>query len=411
MNQLPTESNYRWYILILGALTDALALAMPSMCISVLSKEIATDLGLDLVQVGFIWGIGALPGIVATLMGGVVGDRFGPKRILIMACFLSGLAGALRGLSTNFITLAATIFLFGLLAPIVPINVFKACGLWFPPHQRGLANGVISMGMALGFMLGSMLSATWLSPVLGGWRNVLIFYGILATLLSIPWYFARMAPQAVAAKGLPPVSMRKNIAYVARIKKLWLLGWTILGISGCIQGMLGYLPLYLRGAGWPEASADGAASTFHLVSMICVVPIALLSDRLRTRKKIVLVAGLMIIAGIGWLSVAAGGTVWVAVVLAGMVRDGFMAVFVTMIVETKGVGTLYAGTATGFVMIFSGIGNLFAPSLGNSLAQVAPGFPFVFWAGLALFGYMGLCLAKEETIVREPIAQPSPQVG
>ena len=28
----------------------------------------------------------------------------------------------------------------------------------------------------------------------------------------------------------------------------------LLGIGGCIQGTLGYLPLYLRGQGWAEAS-------------------------------------------------------------------------------------------------------------------------------------------------------------
>jgi cyanate permease len=83
---------------------------------------------------------------------------------------------------------------------------------------------------------------------------------------------------------------------MARIGKLWLFGWTILGFSGCIQGALGYLPLYLRGIGWPEANADGALALFNLVSMICVVPIALWSDRLGSRKK-VLMAAMFMVAG------------------------------------------------------------------------------------------------------------------
>jgi MFS family permease len=397
MNSTHGETNYRWYILVLAALTDTLAVAIPSMCLPVLFEEISRELHLDLVQVGLIWGIGALPGIVTVLVGGAIGDRFGPKRVLAVTCLLAGLAGALRGLSNSFIALAATVFLFGLLSPVIPMNVFKACGIWFSRRQLGLASGVASMGMALGFVVGSMISATLLSPWLGGWRNVLILYGVAGMALSIPWYFTRPAPGAVE---LPtgetgPKPLLQAVSYVARIRKMWLFGWTILGFGGCIQGALGYLPLYLRGIGWPEANADGALALFNTVSMMCVVPIALWSDKLGSRKKVLLAAMLMIATGVGLLSIADGLMVWVAVSMAGLARDGFMAVFLTMIVETEGVGVVYAGTATGLVMVFSALGGLVAPPLGNSLAEMTPGLPFVFWAALTVVGFFGLYLVKE----------------
>ncbi len=397
MNDTHSETSYRWYILILAALTDTLALAIPSMCLPVLFKEISSELHLDLVQVGLIWGIGALPSIVTVLVGGAIGDRFGPKRVLTVACLLVGLSGALRGLSQSYEGLMATVFLFGLLSPVIPMNAFKACSVWFSRRQLGLASGVVSMGMALGFMLGSLISATLLSPWLGGWRNVLIVYGVAAMALSIPWYFARPAPDtgklSTAVDG--PRPLLQAVAYVARIRKIWLFGWTILGFSGCVQGTLGYLPLYLRGIGWPEANADGALALFNMVSMICVVPIALWSDRLGSRKKVLLAAMLMSATGVGLLSVASGVMVWVAVSMAGLVRDGFMAVFMTMIVETEGVGVVYAGTATGLVMVFSSVGNLIAPPLGNSLAGTTPGLPFAFWAVLTVLGLLGLFLIQE----------------
>jgi hypothetical protein len=106
-------------------------------------------------------------------------------------------------------------------------------------------------------------------------------------------------------------------------------------------------------------------------------------------------AALMITVGVGLLSVVDGLLVWGAVNIAGSVRDGFMAVFMTALVETEGVGTTYAGTAMGFALALSGLGRLLAPPLGNSLGDIAPALPFVFWASLAAAGLLGLCLVRE----------------
>ena len=129
MNSNHTKSNYRWYILILAALTHTFTVAIPLMSLPVLFEEISTDLNFTLVQVGLIWGIGFLPGVFAGLIGGPLGDRFGAKRTLTAACLLAGTTGALRGLSTDFITMGITVFLFGFLLPIIPMNVHKTCGL------------------------------------------------------------------------------------------------------------------------------------------------------------------------------------------------------------------------------------------------------------------------------------------
>lgn len=395
---LSVETNYRWYLLALATLTNTLVAAAPGMAMPVLFKAIQADLHLDLVQVGVIWGISALPGIVTGLAGGAIGDRFGPRRILIAACLLVGLTGALRGLATNFTSLAAIMFLFGMVAPLLSMNTLKACGMWFSSRQLGLASGVLSMGMALGFLIGSMFSATVFAPLFGGWRQVLFFYGGLAVALSLPWVFVRDAPAGLhPSLNAAPRSLAHTFRYVARIRNVWMFGLAIMGIGGCIQGMLGYLPLYLRGQGWPDASADGALAAFHTISLICVIPIALWSDRHGSRKKVLVAAGLMVSLGVGLLAFVSGPAVWLAVLLAGMVRDGFMAVFMTSIIETEGVGPAFAGTAIGFVMIPAGLGNLVAPPLGNSLAAINPGFPFLFWSALTLLGLIGLLAAKEKT--------------
>jgi hypothetical protein len=103
----------------------------------------------------------------------------------------------------------------------------------------------------------------------------------------------------------------------------------------------------------------------------------------------------MIMIGVGLLSVSTGSLIWVGVVVSGVVRDGFMAILMTMVIEIKAIGAKYAGTAIGLVLVFSRLGNLLSPPLGNSLAEYNPAYPFLFWSFLALIGLAGFYFFKE----------------
>ena len=389
---------YRWYVLGLATLTFTLVAGMPTMALPVLFPEIAADLGLTIVQVGVVWGMGSLTGIFMGLLGGVIGDRIGAKRTLVMACLLVGLTGALRGLATNYLLLLLSVFLVGLIQPVIPINIHKSCGIWFPGRQLGMANGIVSTGMALGFMLGSLLSATVLSPWLGGWRGVIFFYALIALLFSLAWSTMRAGPAQVT----PAIPLGKRpgiwqgLRHVATLKNVWLLGLALFGVGGCIQGLLGYLPSYLRLMGWAGPAADSVLASFHGASMIFAIPIAVLSDRLGARRPLLLVAALMIAAGTGLLAVVHGPWIWPVILLAGMVRDGFMAVLVTQIMEVKGVGAAFAGTATGLVIGCASLASVLAPPVGNSFARFSPSTPFIFWSALALVGFLGFYWLQDE---------------
>jgi MFS family permease len=310
--------RYKWYLLALVVLSNMLISAIPSMAMSVMAKAISLDLHLTVTQVGVVWGIGALPGIVTGLLAGALGDRIGPKRVLVLVCLLAGLLGAGRGLANSFATMTGIVLLLGVVNPFLNPNGIKTCGLWFPPEQLGIASGVISMGMALGFLTGSMLSDTLLAPLLGGWRNVFLLYGGLGIFMCIPWFFSRAAPHDhPAAGGAPHISIRQAVAQVARLKNIWLLSLALFGVGGCIQGLLGYLPLYLRNIGWQPLNADGALSTFHAISLACTLPIVFLAGRLGSPRRLLLFAAGAIALGTGLLSLADGAWVWGAVLMAG----------------------------------------------------------------------------------------------
>ncbi len=399
--------NHRWYLLGLSAATSTLVSAIPFSCMPVLFPEITKDLGLDLVQMGAIWGIAGLAGVFVSLAGGIIGDRFGLRKVLIISCLLVGITGALRGVSTSFAMLTGFVFANGVVRAIIPITVTKAIATTFRERNLGMAQGVGAMGMGLGLMLGPLISATILSPLLGGWRHVMFLYGAVSAAVALLWFFLGKQAHEVGTQQPRPMtaSLRRDLPRLMRNKGIWLLGITLLFRMAGINGMTGYLPTFLvNNRGWPEASADATLAVFYAISATAVIPISTLSDRIALRKTI-LVAGIVVMtAGLALLSFVGAPVVWLIMVVSGLFMDSFMAIIMTTLMETEGVRVENAGIALGMVFTIAPIGGALGPPLGNSLASISPGLPFVFWAGLSIVAFITILFVKETGRPRSPAA-------
>ncbi len=391
------QSKYKWLMLGLSAATGTFVATLPFSSMPVLFEEISKDLGLSLVQIGSIWGIASLSGVFVSVLAGILGDRFGVSRVLSISCLLIGIIGALRGLSDSFLTLMVIMFTFGLVRAMLPVNITRTVGLWFRGQNLGMANGAIGMGMGLGLMLGPLISATFLSPLLGSWRNVLFLYGGISVLISLLWFlYGREPPEADSdVEKTEAVPVRQRLSSVLRIKAIWLLGFTLMFRIGSIMGMAGYMPLYLRKRGWTGASADNTMAIFYGVSTISVIPLSSISDRLGSRKLILYPALLLTIISFSLIPYVDGIVIWILMILAGMFMDGFMSAIITLLLETEEIGQAYSGTALGVVFTIAQLGGVISPPLGNSLAGINPGLPFIFWAALSLAAMITLIFIKE----------------
>jgi MFS family permease len=390
------SNKYKWSILTLATITATFAVALPFSCMPSLFKEMSDDLGLSVVQIGTVWAAGSLSAFFVCFIGGFLGDRFGVKRILILTCVLVGITGALRGFSNGFFTLTATVFLNGLARSIIPIIIVKMTGMWFKNQNLAMANGISAAGMGFGLMLGPMISATFLSPALGGWRNVMFVLGIIPVLVGFLWLvFGKDPPSENTVRNYSAVSMRLAVNRLVHLKSLWLTGLTIMARSATITGMIGFFPLYLRNRGWAPASADNALAIFFAASTIFVVPLSILSDRLGSRKAILFPAIAITMLCVALIPAADGPAIWILMFLAGITMDGFMAIIASMVLETRGVGPVYAGTALGIVFTIQQIGGSISPWLGNSLSIYSPGLPFIFWASLSAVALVSLSFVPE----------------
>lgn len=396
-------SASHWWMLALMTLTGTLVAAIQQSCLPPLFKEISDELGLDLVQIGSVWGFSNMAGIFVSIIGGILTARFGVKRIVVIFCILVGITGALRGIADNYIMLLVMVFINGTVRMVIPVAVTTSIGLWFKGPRLGMAMGIGAMGIGLGLTLGPLLSATVLSPWLGGWRNVLYFLGGIAIIIGVVWYFAKEPVQTGKASSAAAISTKSAINELVRVKNVWLLGLLLLFRSGGMMGINGYVPLYLRGLGWSPASADGTLSAFFALSTACVIPLAYLSDRLDSRKAILIPAAITATLGIGFLPILDGAGVWAAMIITGMFMDSFMSLSMTLIAEDKGVKPEYTGIALGMMMSLGSLGGVIAPPLGNALATVAqPGNPFYLWSALSAASLVLLLIYREKRTLYTP---------
>jgi len=380
----------------------------------VLFKEIAADLNLNAVQIGTVWGLISLGSIFVVPVGGILCDKLGAKRTLLLIGVASGVTGAFRGLSAGVVTLMATTFLWGLISSAIMPAITMAASQSTGNLKQGSAQGWIAVGGGSGFMLGSLVSAAWISPLFGGWRNVFFIYGGIAVLVSLVWLFFRDAPKPEKLVGTPaPLPLRRVFVLLLQNKNLCLLGLALLAYQSCVSGMQGFLPYSLQENGWAVAAAGGALAVYSAVGTLGVVPLTMLSDRLKSRKFCLYLSFIAAIVGVGLLSVVQNWALWILVVVVGVFSQMNSALCATMSLETVPRGSSYSGTALGFVLGFGLIGRSFSPPIGNSLAGISGSveWPFIFWAALAVVGILILSLIKEADWAGGKVKGPEPSIN
>ena len=381
------ESPYRWVILTMVTLSGFIVMGFQTTGLSALFSEIADSLSLSLIDIGVIWGVGSVMGIFTSLMGGAFIDYFGTRRTLVALCLATGITGALRGFAFDFWSLFFSSFFFGMVQPILPMNFVKLNREWFRSRQLGFASGVMSAGFATGLMLGSRLSATVLSPLLGGWRAVLIFLGLCAIILAIIWAIVHPAAERRRDQRLEIKAVLANLRYVMRFRELWVIALAVFGVLGLMRGMVGYVPTYLREIGWEAVNADTALTIFFLCSLIGVVPLSHLSDRLGNRRLVMAFGTTMMALGT-LLMFAVGDSFWgvmLAMALAGFCFDSFMALKGASITEVEGLDIALMGSALGFGGVLQNLGSSVLPPIGNALSAISLSTPFLLWSASGLF--------------------------
>jgi sugar phosphate permease len=267
-------------------------------------------------------GLAATYFYVYTLMQiptGVLADTLGPRRIVTAGGVVAGVGSILFGLADSFWLASAGRVLVGLGVSVTFISLLKLNAAWFNERVFGALSGLtILMGN-----MGAVLAASPLAWALGylSWREVFVGVGGCSLVLAaLSFHLVRDHP---AEAGLPSPRELDGKAAHAPHAGHWLEGlrevlgnrWTWpglfvnLGLSGSFFafGGLWAMPLLTRSWGLEQADAAFHATLLLVGFAIGAFLIGLISDRLGSRKPVMITASLFYLGG--WLALTFAGPI------------------------------------------------------------------------------------------------------
>jgi len=202
----PTRTRY-WVIVF--AITLAIIQYIDRVCIGQAAPLISRDLNLTQVQMGWVFSAFTLAYALFEIPAGYLGDRIGPRRVLLRIVLWWSFFTAATGWVRNLWSLIAVRFLFGAGEAGCFPNLTKAFNRWLPLHERTRAQGIMWMSARLGGAFTPLLVVLCLQFV--SWRMAFLIFGLIGVVWAIifyAWYRddPRTHPQVNAAEtALLPV--------------------------------------------------------------------------------------------------------------------------------------------------------------------------------------------------------------
>jgi MFS family permease len=150
---------------------------------------IKADLGLSNTQLGLAFSAFAIPYALFQLIGGWIGDKFGPRLTLSACCALVGLSTMLTGVASGFMSLFVLRLALGFAEGAAFPTATRAMSTWFPVRDWGFAQGITHAFGRIGNAVTPPLMAALLLIVT--WKRSFVILGAasLGWLLVWVWYF------------------------------------------------------------------------------------------------------------------------------------------------------------------------------------------------------------------------------
>ena len=373
---------------------------------SVAKKSIHTELGVSEAALGAIDTAYLVAYSAGQFASGLLGDRFGARRLVGIGMLLSAGCCLAFGASGAALMFGLFFCINGFAQSTGWPGTTRAMAEWTTPQNRGS----VMAFWATCYQVGGIVATALAGRLLGayGWRwaffgpaIVLIAVAVLVLLLlrrgpsgSEPATDARVIDVASArAERVPdPIdeaeARRRARRVVLRSVVLWCYGASYFCIKFIRYALLFWLPFYLsKRLGYGEEEASYLSTAFEVGGIAGVIGIGIASDRLKNFSRAALAALSLVALAVALVIYALYGSSSTianvaALALVGAALFGPDSLISGAAAQDAG-GPYAAATATGFV---NGLGSVGAALEGLAVPAISArwGWDAVFWSFVVL---------------------------
>jgi nitrate/nitrite transporter NarK len=313
---------------------------------------------------------------------GLLADRYGSRRIMSVSILGVSAATVLFGFGNDFLSLAASRFVAGLLGAGVFVPAVRLIAGWYESRERGTALGLLNVGGSIG-----LIAVTWISPLLAlayGWRLSIIIQGSAGVASSLIVWFA-------LKDGTKSGGISKSAVFSAmREKSFWVLAVAQFIRLGSYYTFLAWLPLLLKeDYGMDVVLVGTAMSLFNFAGMVANPAGGVLADHLGENK--VLATSFLLLAVNVYAFTALPGGTWILIAsfLLGWLINFVRSPAFTIIPRLFGAET--AGSLSGFHNTFASLGALVLPLMLGVVKDATASYD-VGWFALSSLMVVGTAL-------------------
>ena len=370
---------YRWVILFMGWLLFGLVL-MNWYAVVPRAHDLIPGLDLTLAQFSLIVTAPTLAAIFLSIPGGILGDRFGIRRVIGLGGAICAVAGIMRMTASNFGAMFFCQLGIGAALALTFPSLPKMVSIAFPPREVGVATGLCLTGMGVGIAAILAIGAAFST-----WQQSVLSVGIIMAVVTLLWLiFVRDAP-ARGKHVAERVRAIESLAYNFKQRNSWLIGiaqFLIMGAFTTITGSLPHMLVHVHEISPAIAGTISSVLIFAMVGGNVVGPVV--SDRIGIRKPVFCVA--MAVSAIcvffGWLT-AINITTWVLFIIGGLSFGSGLSLILTFPVELPEIGQKWAGGCTGIILAMGNAGGFI--TMPYIFTPVAYTNPTLGYAIIALF--------------------------
>jgi MFS family permease len=384
--------TYRWLVLIVVSLAMFGSYYVYD-AVSPLADVLKQQLGFTDQNLGFLQAVYSIPPIFTTLLGGILIDRIGLRKSLMIFGVLCFIGPAITVAAGKLSVMATGRFIFGAGAETLNVAVTAAIARWFKGKQLSLALGLNLTASRLG-TFAALNSPTWAKWAFANWRTPFIISTVFSVFCIIGAILYWILEESAENKyDLGGVSTDKVV-----LSDLWKFGvsyWLIVAL--CVVFYSAIFPFqtfavkfFMEAHGTSREFGGFLSSMLTLFAMIATPLFGLWVDRIGKRALLMMFGSLLLIP-VYLIMAYTRISLYVPMAMMGIAFSLIPSVMwasVAYIVDPGKIGTAYGlMTMIQNVVLF---GLNLVIGYANDYSHAGPENPSGYNLGMWIFSVLGL---------------------